>query len=74
MTLAQFVSQKLTPISSPDPVQQRMMTYMPLFFLFIFVNVPSGLVIYWLTSNLFQIGQQLTLNRLERRTLAPARS
>lgn len=65
MTLAQFISQRLTPVTSPDPVQQRMMTYMPLMFLFIFVRVPSGLVVYWLTSNLFQIGQQLLLNRLE---------
>jgi len=67
MTLAQIVSQKLSPVTSPDPVQQRMMTFMPFFFLFIFVNVPSGLVIYWLASNLFQIAQQLLLNRFEAR-------
>lgn len=65
MTLAQYVSQRLTPVAAADPVQQRMMNIMPLFFLWIFVNVPSGLVIYWLTSNLFQIGQQVVLKRLE---------
>ena len=75
MTLAQYLSQRLTPATSPDPTQQRMMTFMPLFFLFIFVKVPSGLVIYWLTSNLFQIGQQLVMNRLDpTSTAAKARS
>jgi len=72
MTAAQFFSQKLTPVSSPDPNQQRMMQFMPLFFLFIFLKVPSGLVIYWLTSNLFQIGQQLFLNRTEPAGASPA--
>ncbi|MFN7974090.1 MAG: membrane protein insertase YidC [Acidobacteriota bacterium] len=74
MTAAQFVSQRLTPVTSPDPVQQRMMTYMPLMFLFFFVKMPSGLVIYWLTSNLFQIGQQLILNRLEPSPAAGAKA
>jgi len=65
MTLAQYVSQRLTPVATADPVQQRMMNIMPLMFLFFFVQMPSGLVIYWLTSNLFQIGQQVALKRLE---------
>lgn len=72
MTLAQYVSQKLTPVATADPVQQRMMNIMPLMFLFFFVQMPSGLVIYWLTSNLFQIGQQVALKRLEKPAPAAA--
>ena len=74
MTLAQYFSQRLTPMAAADPMQQRMMRIMPLFFLFIFIQVPSGLVVYWLTSNLFQIGQQLIMNREEPAVPTPKKS
>lgn len=55
--------QKLTP-STADPVQQRVMMFMPILFTFMFLWAPSGLVVYWLVSNLWAIGQQIVTNRI----------
>lgn len=55
--------QKLTPTTA-DPVQQKVMMFMPLMFTFLFLWAPSGLVIYWFVSNLWAIGQQYVTNRL----------
>jgi YidC/Oxa1 family membrane protein insertase len=57
MGLTMFWQQKMTP-SSMDPAQQKVMMFMPLMFLFMFLWAPSGLVIYWFVSNLWAIGQQ----------------
>jgi YidC/Oxa1 family membrane protein insertase len=69
MVISQFVMQKLTPSTTMDPRQQRMMLLMPLVFGFMFYHFSSGLVLYWLTSNLVGIAQQLLFNKL---TAAPA--
>ena len=45
-------------------MQQKIMMLMPVIFTFMFLSAPSGLVIYWLTSNLWGIGQQLLTYRL----------
>jgi len=58
-----FWQQYITP-STADPVQQRMMLIMPAVFLVMFLWAPSGLVLYWLFSNLWAIGQQLVTNRM----------
>ena len=63
MIVSQFVMQKMTPTTGGDPNQQRMMMLMPLVFGFIFYNFPSGLVLYYLTSNLVSMGQQWFFNR-----------
>ncbi len=63
MIISQFVMQKMTPATSADPSQQRMMMFMPLIFGFMFWNASSGLVLYWLTSNLVGIAQQVFFNR-----------
>ena len=63
MGLTQFVQTKMTP-STADPMQQRMMLFMPLIFMFFFLWAPSGLVLYWTVSNLWAIGQQTLTNRL----------
>ena len=63
MGVSMVVQQKLTP-SQADPMQQRIMMLMPIMFTFMFLWAPSGLVIYWLTSNLIGIGQTLLTNRL----------
>jgi YidC/Oxa1 family membrane protein insertase len=63
MTIAQFISQKMTPTPGQDPTQAKMMMLMPLLFLFMFYNMSSGLVLYWLTSNLVAIAQQWFINR-----------
>jgi YidC/Oxa1 family membrane protein insertase len=55
--------QKLSPTSA-EPMQQKMMMAMPVVFTFMFLYAPSGLVVYWLTSNVIGIGQQLLTNRI----------
>jgi YidC/Oxa1 family membrane protein insertase len=64
MTLSMVVQQRMTPMTSMDPVQQRtMLIVMPVMFFFMFYGFPSGLVLYWFVSNLLAIAQQLYLNR-----------
>ena len=58
-----FWQQSMTP-STADPAQQKVMMFMPVMFTFMFLWAPSGLVIYWLVSNLFAIGQQYVTNRM----------
>ena len=61
----QFLQQKMTPQPGVDPSQQKMMMmFMPLMMCYIFYFLSSGLVLYYLTSNLVGIAQQMLLNRL----------
>ncbi len=69
LVVTQFISQKMTPSPGMDPAQQKIMLFMPLLFGFMFWPASSGLVLYWLTSNVVSIAQQLLLNR---NTAAPA--
>ncbi len=65
MIASQFWMQKLTPTAAPggDPNQQKMMMMMmPLIFGVMFYNLPSGLVLYYLTSNLVGMGLQVFFN------------
>ncbi len=62
MGVSMFLQQKMTP-SAGDPTQQKIMLLMPLVFTFMFLQFPSGLVIYWLLNNLLSIGQQLMIAR-----------
>ncbi len=62
MGASQFVMQKMTPTAG-DPMQQKMMLIMPVIFTFMFLSFPSGLVIYWLISNVLSIAQQAYINR-----------
>lgn len=61
----QFALQKMSPTPSPDPMQQKIMLFMPVMFLVFFWNFSTGLVLYWLTQNLVGIGQQWYINRTE---------
>jgi YidC/Oxa1 family membrane protein insertase len=65
MGVTMYVMQKMTPVTTTDPAQQRMMTLMPLMFggMFVIFPVASGLVLYILTSNLVNMAQQWYLNR-----------
>jgi YidC/Oxa1 family membrane protein insertase len=63
MGAAQFWQTKMTP-STADPAQQRIMMFMPIMFSVMSLSFPSGLVIYWLVSTLFTIGQQHFTNYL----------
>ena len=66
MGLTQFLQVKLSP-QTGDPMQRRMFMLMPLFMTFLFLGVPSGLVLYWLTNNVLTILQQWVYNRLQQR-------
>jgi YidC/Oxa1 family membrane protein insertase len=58
------LQQKLSPQPGADPAQQRMMmTIMPVMFTVLFYQFPSGLVLYWLVSNLLASGHQYWLTR-----------
>jgi YidC/Oxa1 family membrane protein insertase len=70
MIASQFIMQKMTPQAAGDPTQQKMMMFMPLVFGFMFYNFPSGLVLYYLTSNLVSMGQQWFFNRTSMATVA----
>jgi len=62
MGITMLVSQKITPMApGADPAQAKMMMMMPAVFTLMFLNVSSGLNLYFLCSNIFQIGfQKLT--------------
>ncbi len=62
MGATQFIQQKMTPTVG-DPMQAKIMLMMPIVFTFIFLNFPSGLVIYWLLNNIISIGQQIYINK-----------
>jgi YidC/Oxa1 family membrane protein insertase len=62
MGLSMFVQQKMTP-TNMDPVQAKMMLALPVVFTFMFLNFPSGLVVYWLVNNVLTIAQQMYINR-----------
>jgi YidC/Oxa1 family membrane protein insertase len=70
MIVSQFYMQSMTPQANVDPNQQKMMKFMPLIFGFMFYQFPSGLVLYYLTSNLVSMGQQLFFNHTEAATEA----
>jgi YidC/Oxa1 family membrane protein insertase len=63
MGAVQFWQTRLTP-STADPAQQKIMMFMPIMFMVMSFSFPSGLVLYWLVSTLFTIGQQYTTNYL----------
>ena len=57
MGISMFIMQKMTPMTVQDPMQQKMMQYMPLVFTIFFFWFPSGLVLYWFISNVISIVQ-----------------
>jgi len=63
MTIASYLLQRMTPMATVDPSQQRMMALMPIFMGVMFYRFASGMVLYWLTSSVVQILQQVLINR-----------
>jgi len=63
MGITQYVTQKMTPTSA-DPSQAKMMLIMPFIMTIFFMNFQSGLILYWLTTNVLQIAQQAIMNRM----------
>ncbi|MEW6262492.1 MAG: membrane protein insertase YidC [Thermodesulfobacteriota bacterium] len=62
MGVSMLIQQKLSP-SPGDPTQAKIMMMLPIFFTVIFINFPSGLVLYWLVNNILSIGQQILINK-----------
>lgn len=62
MGATMFIQQKMSP-STMDPVQAKVFMLMPIIFTFLFLNFPSGLVLYWLVNNLLTILQQYFINK-----------
>lgn len=70
MGLTMFFIQKMSPTTVTDPMQQKIMTFMPVIFTVFFLWFPSGLVLYYIISNLVTIIQQQLIYRgLEKRGL-----
>ncbi|QXW18395.1 membrane protein insertase YidC [Comamonas aquatica] len=61
MTLSSLLQTALNPVP-PDPMQAKMMWFMPLIFSVMFFMFPAGLVLYWLTNNILSIAQQWVIN------------
>lgn len=62
MGASMFIQQKMTPTVG-DPAQAKMMMFLPVIFTFMFINFPSGLVLYWFVSNILTIAQQYGMKR-----------
>ena len=60
---ALFALQTQMSPSSMDPTQKKMMMFMPIIFGVVMLALPAGLMIYFLTNNVFGIGQQFYINR-----------
>ena len=63
MGASMFLQQHLTPTNFTDPMQEKVMKYLPVIFTFFFITFPSGLVLYWFVNNLFSIAQQFVVNQ-----------
>ncbi len=63
MGAAMWFQQKLNP-APPDPVQAKVMQFLPVIFTGMFAFFPSGLVLYWLTNSVLSIAQQWRINKV----------
>ena len=63
MIVPMCAQQAMTP-STLDPAQKKIFMFMPVIWGFFLKDMPSGLVLYWLFSNLLTIVQQLVMNRI----------
>src|SRR6266581_1561406 len=63
MGASMFVQQRMTPSTGMDPAQAKMMMALPLVFTVMFLNMPTGLVLYWLVNNILTIAQQMYINK-----------
>jgi YidC/Oxa1 family membrane protein insertase len=63
MIVSMYLQQAMTP-STLDPTQKKIFMFMPVLWGFFLKDMPSGLVLYWLFSNLLTIVQQLVMNKI----------
>ena len=62
MGATMYFQQKMTTVSA-DPAQAKMMSFMPIMFTLFFLGFPSGLVLYWLVTNVLGIAHQMYINK-----------
>jgi YidC/Oxa1 family membrane protein insertase len=62
MAISMFIQTKLNP-TPPDPVQAKVMMFMPIVFSVMFFFFPAGLVLYWVVNNVLSIAQQWVITK-----------
>ena len=62
MGATMFWNQRITPTTITDPMQEKIMKWLPLIFTFFFVTFPAGLTLYWFINNLLSVAQQYYVN------------
>jgi YidC/Oxa1 family membrane protein insertase len=71
MGASMWLMQKMQPMSATmDPMQQKIMQFMPVIMTVFFLFFPAGLVLYWLVNNLLSIAQQLYVTKKMEKELA----
>ncbi|NDP59086.1 MAG: membrane protein insertase YidC [Oxalobacteraceae bacterium] len=71
MAVSMFVQTKLNP-KPPDPMQAKIMMFMPIIFSVMFFFFPSGLVLYWVVNNVLSIAQQWVITKKAEQQANPA--
>jgi YidC/Oxa1 family membrane protein insertase len=66
------VASTLMATATADPTQRRLMLVLPLIFIIILYRYPAGLLVYWITTNLWTIGQQFLIRRHMGHTAPPS--
>ncbi len=61
---SQLFSSLMMSTSAMDPTQRKIMVLMPLVFVFLFISFPAGVIVYWITTNLWTIIQQVIVRRI----------
>ncbi|MEX1664187.1 membrane protein insertase YidC [Zhongshania arctica] len=72
MGLSMFIQQRLNP-APPDPMQAKIMQWMPIVFTFFFLFFPAGLVLYWVVNNTLSIIQQYIITKRIEKSGLPSR-
>ena len=62
MGITMIIQARLNP-KPPDPIQAKVMMFMPVMFSVFFFFFPAGLVLYWVVNNILSIAQQWNINR-----------
>lgn len=63
MGLTMFIQQRITPMNVTDPMQEKILKYLPVVFTVFFVTFPAGLTLYWFVSNVLSVMQQYAVNK-----------
>ena len=64
MSVLMFIQQRITPTNFTDPMQEKIMKFLPVIFFFIFMSFPAGLTLYWSVNNFASVVQQYFVNKI----------